>query len=147
MRRIKARVDTERLPRGADPHTHLKLGRGGLADVEWTVQPLQMKYGGRCPGCAPPRTLEALDAAHAADVIRPRTPRSWPTAWRLVSRLRNAITLVRGKPGDQLPRDAREKAAVASVLGYPAGGSDEMLNDYLRTTRRAHAVVERIFWG
>ena len=69
------------------------------------------------------------------------------TAWRLVSRVRNAITLVRGKPGDQLPRDAREKAAVASVLGYPAGSSDEMLNDYLRTTRRAHAVVERIFWG
>ncbi|MCW2791825.1 MAG: (Glutamate--ammonia-ligase) adenylyltransferase, partial [Nocardioides sp.] len=38
VRRIKARVDRERLPRGADPALHLKLGRGGLADIEWTVQ-------------------------------------------------------------------------------------------------------------
>ena len=147
VRRIKARVDTERLPRGADPHTHLKLGRGGLADVEWTVQALQMKYGGRHPELRTPRTLEALEAALAVDVIQPEDADELATAWRLVSRVRNAITLVRGKPGNQLPRDAREKAAVASVLGYPAGSSDEMLNDYLRTTRRAHAVVERIFWG
>ncbi|MGZ4450626.1 MAG: [protein-PII] uridylyltransferase family protein, partial [Nocardioides sp.] len=61
-------------------------------------------------------------------------------------RIRNAVTLVRGKPGDQLPRDPREKAAVASILGYAPGASDEMVNDYLRITRRAHAVVERIFW-
>ena len=68
-------------------------------------------------------------------------------AWRLVSRVRNAVTLVRGKPADQMPRDARERAAVAMVLGYETGSSDEMVNDYLRTTRRAHAVVERVFWG
>ena len=67
-------------------------------------------------------------------------------AWRLVSRVRNAVTLVRGKPYDQLPRDARERASVAGVLGYPQGSSDQMVNDYLRTTRRAHAVVERVFW-
>ena len=67
-------------------------------------------------------------------------------AWRTVSRLRNAITLVTGKSGDQLPRDARERAAVASILGYGPGRSDEMVNDYLRTTRRARAVVDRVFW-
>ena len=64
-----------------------------------------------------------------------------------VSRVRNAITLVRGKPGDQLPRDPRERAAVASVLGYPPGESDAMVNDYLRHTRRARAVVDRVFWS
>ena len=147
IRRIKARVDNERLPRGADPHTHLKLGRGGLADVEWTVQALQLKYGGRHPGLRTPRTLEALEAARGADVIRPEDADELAAAWRLVSRVRNAVTLVRGKPGDHLPRDAREKAAVASILGYADGSSDEMVNDYLRTTRHAHAVVERIFWG
>ena len=80
-------------------------------------------------------------------MIGPADADELATAWRLVSRVRNAVTLVRGKPGDSLPRDAREKAAVASLLGYQAGGSDAMVNDYLRTTRRAHAVVERIFWG
>ena len=66
-------------------------------------------------------------------------------AWRLVSRARNAVTLVRGKPSDQLPRDARERSTVAAMLGY--SGPDELLNDYLRTTRHAKAVVDRVFWG
>jgi glutamate-ammonia-ligase adenylyltransferase len=68
-------------------------------------------------------------------------------SWRRVSRVRNAVTLVRGKASDELPRDVRERAAVASILGYPAGSSDEMVNDQLRYTRLARAVVERIFWG
>jgi glutamate-ammonia-ligase adenylyltransferase len=147
VRRIKARVDAERLPRGADPHTHLKLGRGGLADVEWTVQLLQMRHAGRVEGLRTSQTLPALEAAVAADLIAPEDARTLAQAWRLVSRVRNAVTLVRGRPSDQLPRDSRERAAVARVLGYGQGASDQMVNDYLRTTRRAHAVVERIFWG
>jgi glutamate-ammonia-ligase adenylyltransferase len=147
VRRIKARVDRERLPRGADPQTHLKLGRGGLADIEWTVQLLQLKYAGQVAALRSPRTLTALAAAREADLLTAPDADSLDRAWRSVSRLRNAITLVTGKSGDQLPRDARERAAVASILDYGPGHSDEMVNDYLRTTRRARAVVDRIFWG
>ena len=146
VRRIKARVDDERLPRGADRHTHLKLGRGGLADVEWTVQLLQMRHAGTVEGLRTPQTLPALQAAAEADLISAEDAETLAEAWRLVSRVRNAVTLVRGRPSDQLPRDSRERAAVAQVLGYPQGASDQMVNDYLRTTRRAHAVVERVFW-
>ena len=146
VRRIKARVDDERLPRGADRQTHLKLGRGGLADVEWTVQLLQMRHAGAVPGLRTPQTLPALEAAAEASLISESDAETLAEAWRLVSRVRNAVTLVRGKPADQLPRDAQERAAVARVLGYPQGSSDQMVNDYLRTTRRAHAVVERVFW-
>jgi glutamate-ammonia-ligase adenylyltransferase len=147
VRRIKARVDDERLPRGADPQTHLKLGRGGLADIEWTVQLLQMQYAGRHDALQTPRTLRALTAATELGLLAPDDAESLTDAWRLVSRVRNAVTLVRGRPSDVLPGDARERAAVASVLGYGPGESDVMVNDYLRTTRRARAVVERIFWG
>ncbi len=146
VRRIKARVDRERLPRGADPQTHLKLGRGGLADIEWTVQLLQLRYAGRVEALRSPRTLSALAAAREADLLTTGDADALEHAWRSVSRLRNAITLVTGKSGDQLPRDARERAAVASILDYGPGHSDEMVNDYLRTTRRARAVVDRIFW-
>jgi [glutamine synthetase] adenylyltransferase / [glutamine synthetase]-adenylyl-L-tyrosine phosphorylase len=146
VRRIKARIDDERLPRGADPNTHLKLGRGGLADVEWTVQLLQMQHGGRHLQLQTSRTLDALNAAAEAGLLAAPDAAALTTAWRLVSRVRNAVTLVRGKPGDQVPRDPRERAAVASVLGYGPGESDEMVNDYLRTTRRARTVVERVFW-
>ena len=146
MRRIKARVDSERLPRGADPHTHLKLGRGGLADIEWTIQLLQMRYAGAVDGLRTSRTLEALAAAREADLISEDDAAVLQQSWRRVSRVRNAVTLVRGKPGDELPRDIRERAAVAAILGYPPGSSDAMVNDQLRYTRLARAVVDRIFW-
>ncbi len=146
VRRVKARIDRERLPRGADPKTHLKLGRGGLADIEWTVQLLQMRHAGTEPGLRTPRTLDALSAAGEAGLLSAEDADVLVRSWRTVSRVRNAVTLVQGKGSDQLPRDPTTKAAMAAVLGYPPGGSDEMVNDYLRITRRARAVVDRIFW-
>ncbi|WP_193609841.1 bifunctional [glutamine synthetase] adenylyltransferase/[glutamine synthetase]-adenylyl-L-tyrosine phosphorylase [Nocardioides lijunqiniae] len=147
VRRIKARVDKERLPRGADPQLHLKLGRGGLADIEWTVQLLQMQHAGRVPGLRTPQTLGALAGAAEAGLISEDDAEVLALGWRTVSRVRNAVTLVRGQAADELPRDARQRAAVASVLGYPPGATDEMVNDYLRRMRRARGVVERVFWG
>jgi glutamate-ammonia-ligase adenylyltransferase len=146
VRRIKARVDKERLPRGADPATHLKLGRGGLADIEWTTQLLQMRHGAEVAGLRTTRTADALRAAAEADLVAEDDAQTLIDTWRRVSRLRNAITLVRGKGSDQLPRDVRELGAVASILGYEAAESDALVNDYLRCTRRARAVVERVFW-
>jgi len=147
IRRIKARVDAERLPRGADPATHLKLGRGGLADVEWTTQLLQMQHAAAVPGLRTPRTLDALSAAVAADLLSGPDAEALSEAWRTASSLRNAVTQVRGRPADSLPRDARERAAVAHVRGYGPGKSDTMVNDYLRVARRARKVVERLFYG
>jgi glutamate-ammonia-ligase adenylyltransferase len=146
VRRIKARVDDERLPRGADPNLHLKLGRGGLADIEWTVQLLQLRHGAEVPGLRTPRTLPALEAASGAGLIERADADVLIGAWRLVSRVRNAVTLARGRGGDQLPTDPRERRAVAGIVGYPLDRADEFVNDYLRTTRRARAVVDRVFW-
>ncbi len=146
IRRIKARVDSERLPRGADPATHLKLGRGGLADVEWTVQLLQMKHAWHVEGLRTTRTLEALDAAVEAELLPREDAEALRQAWSTASRLRNAVILVRGRASDSLPRDPREKAAVAHLCRYGPGESDELVNDYLRVTRRARAVVDHVFW-
>jgi glutamate-ammonia-ligase adenylyltransferase len=147
VRRLKARVDDERLPRGADRALHLKLGRGGIADVEWTVQLLQMQHAGRCPGLRTTRTLDAMEAAVADGLLDRDDADSLATAWRTCSGLRNAITQVRGRPTDSLAGDPRERAAVAQIRGYAPGESDTMVNDYLRVTRRARRVVERLFWG
>ena len=147
VRRIKARVDDERLPRGADRATHLKLGRGGLADVEWTIQLLQMRHAGAVEGLRTTRTLDALQAAVEADLLSVTDAQALSTAWRAASALRNAITQVRGRPADSLPRDTRERAAVAHIRAYPPGESDRLVDDYLREARRARQVVERVFWG
>jgi len=147
IRRIKARVDAERLPRGADPATHTKLGRGGLADIEWTLQLLQLQHAGEHGELRTTSTLTGLAAATAVGVLDPEDAAALDTAWRTVTRARNASTLVRGKPTDQLPRAGRELAAVARALGYPPGTDPgEFVDDYRRTTRRARAVVERVFY-
>jgi glutamate-ammonia-ligase adenylyltransferase len=146
IRRIKARVDSERLPRGADPATHTKLGRGGLADVEWTVQLLQLRYGHAVAPLRTTRTLDALSAATEAGLADAGDAAAMHAAWRLASRVRNALTLVRGRPVDQLPRHGVDLAGVVSVLGESAGDDpQEFLDEYLRTARRARQAVERIF--
>ncbi|WAP60369.1 bifunctional [glutamine synthetase] adenylyltransferase/[glutamine synthetase]-adenylyl-L-tyrosine phosphorylase [Streptomyces sp. S465] len=147
IRRLKARMESERLPRGADPTTHTKLGRGGLSDVEWTVQLLQMRHGWAEPGLRTTRTRQALAAAHAAGLISTEDAQTLDEAWVLASRVRNAVMLVRGRPGDTFPTDVRELAAVGRYLGYGPGHVGEMLEDYRRTTRHARAVMERLFYG
>ncbi|MFE5661894.1 bifunctional [glutamine synthetase] adenylyltransferase/[glutamine synthetase]-adenylyl-L-tyrosine phosphorylase [Streptomyces sp. NPDC056517] len=147
IRRLKARMESERLPRGADPTLHAKLGRGGLSDVEWTVQLLQMQHGWVEPGLRTTRTREALRAAHAAGLIPTEEAQTLDEAWVLATRVRNAVMLVRGRPGDTFPSDPRELAAVGRYLGYEAGHVGEMVDDYRRITRRARAVVEELFYG
>ncbi|MDP9612462.1 bifunctional [glutamine synthetase] adenylyltransferase/[glutamine synthetase]-adenylyl-L-tyrosine phosphorylase [Streptomyces demainii] len=147
IRRLKARMESERLPRGADPTTHTKLGRGGLSDVEWTIQLLQLRHAWTEPGLRTTRTRQALAAAHAAGLIATEDAQTLDEAWVLASRVRNAVMLVRGRPGDTFPTDVRELAAVGRYLGYGPGHVGEMLDDYRRTTRHARAVMERLFYG
>jgi glutamate-ammonia-ligase adenylyltransferase len=143
IRRIKARVDSERLPRGADPALHAKLGRGGLADIEWTVQLLQLRYGYEQPDLRTTRTLPALEAARRAELVDGVDALSLSTAWTLASRVRNALMLVRGRPADELPRHGPELAGVVRILRAPEAGA--FVDDYLRTARRARQVFERLF--
>ncbi|MFD7818048.1 bifunctional [glutamine synthetase] adenylyltransferase/[glutamine synthetase]-adenylyl-L-tyrosine phosphorylase [Streptomyces sp. NPDC059785] len=155
IRRLKARMESERMPRGADRTLHTKLGRGGLSDVEWTVQLLQLRHGWAEPGLRTTRTRAALAAACAAELISAEDAAILDEAWVLATRVRNAVMLVRGRAGDTFPSDGRELAAVGRYLGYGPGPAEEeqaphtgdMLDDYRRTTRRARAVVETLFYG
>ncbi|GAB3453995.1 bifunctional [glutamine synthetase] adenylyltransferase/[glutamine synthetase]-adenylyl-L-tyrosine phosphorylase [Actinophytocola sediminis] len=147
IRRIKARVDTERLPRGADPVLHTKLGRGGLADVEWTLQLLQLRHAFAVPELRTTSTIDGLGAAAAAELIDQEDATALRAAWLLATRTRNALTLVRGKVTDQVPASGRDLAAVAAILRQTTDPDPgEFLDSYLRTMRRARAVVEQLFY-
>ena len=145
IRRIKARVDAERLPRGADPNTHTKLGRGGLADIEWTVQLLQLRHAHAVPALRNASTLQALDAIAAAELIPQSEVAQLREAWLTATRARNALVLVRGKPTDQLPGPGRQLNAVAVAAGWSNEDGSEFLDNYLRVTRRAKTVVNKVF--
>ncbi|MFG3657127.1 bifunctional [glutamine synthetase] adenylyltransferase/[glutamine synthetase]-adenylyl-L-tyrosine phosphorylase [Streptomyces sp. NPDC047706] len=146
IRRLKARMESERLPRGADPKLHTKIGPGGLSDVEWTVQLLQLRHGYELPGLRTTRTREALAAAREAGLISPEDAGTLDEAWVLATRVRNAVMLVRGRAGDTFPSHARELAAVGRYLGYGPGHVGDMLDAYRRTARRARTVVDSLFY-
>lgn len=145
IRRIKARVDAERLPRGADPNRHTKLGRGGLADIEWTVQLLQLRHAHNTPALHTTSTLDTLNAIAAAELIAQSEVELLRHAWLTATRARNALVLVRGKPTDQLPGPGRLLNAVAVAAGWHNDDGGEFLDNYLRITRRAKAVVLKVF--
>ena len=165
IRRIKARVEAERIPRGTDRALHLKLGPGGLSDVEWTVQLLQLHWSHAIHGLRTTRTLAALDAAVGGGLVETSDAAALRAAWSFAARIRNAIMLVRGRPGDTLPAKHDELTAVARLLGYkptepdpnhpgpsgPSSWSDTpaaaLEEDYRRTGRRARQVMDRLFYG
>jgi [glutamine synthetase] adenylyltransferase / [glutamine synthetase]-adenylyl-L-tyrosine phosphorylase len=147
IRRIKARVESERLPRGADPARHLKLGRGGLSDVEWLVQLLQLQHAGKHPELRTTSTVGALEAATQLGLLARDDADLLAAAWRLASRIRSANVIWSGKASDLLPSSRRDLEAVARWCGYEPGQAAALEEDYLRVSRRARAVFERIFYG
>ncbi|GAA3209752.1 bifunctional [glutamine synthetase] adenylyltransferase/[glutamine synthetase]-adenylyl-L-tyrosine phosphorylase [Oerskovia jenensis] len=150
VRRIKARVESERLPRGVDPSRHLKLGRGGVADVEWTVQLLQLQHAHEVAGLRTTSTIDALEAAALAGLVTPDDAATLGESWHLASRLRSALVLWSGRSGgptaDVLPHEIRALSGLARVIGDEESGA-ELEERYLRTARRARAVMERVFYG
>ena len=147
IRRIKARVENERLPRGADPSRHLKLGRGALSDVEWLVQLLQLEHAGTRPELRTTSTLPALDALAEAGLLPEADAAILREAWLLASRIRSANVIRGGRNPDVLPSSRQELEAVARWCGYGAGRGGVLEEDYLRITRRSRAVFERWFYG
>ncbi len=147
IKRIKARVENERLPQGVDPARHLKLGPGSLSDVEWLVQLLQLEHAHRVPEMRTTSTIAALRAAQAAGIVPESAADRLAAAWRLASRLRSANTLLSGQTSDVLPTDRKRLDGIGRLLGYPPRSATQVEEDYLGATRRARRVFERLFYG
>ncbi|MBV9252671.1 MAG: bifunctional glutamine-synthetase adenylyltransferase/deadenyltransferase, partial [Actinobacteria bacterium] len=139
VRRMKARVERERIPSGEDPQFHLKLGRGSLSDVEWTAQLLQLQHGVREPS-----TMAALVALRDAGYLEPTDADALAEAYRFCERTRNRLFLVRGAAGDALPTQPDQLAKLGRSLDM--SGAD-LREHYRRVTRRSRAVMERVFYG
>lgn len=146
IRRLKSRMETERIPKGVPRERHLKLGPGGLSDVEWTVQLLQLRHAYDHPGLRTTSTLPALRLLAQLELLPQGQAVRLEEAWVRASSLRDAIMLVRGRAGDALPADFRELAAISVLLGYGPGEASRLLDDTRRLLRRAGDVVDAVFW-
>ena len=147
VRRMKARIERERIPPGEDPQFHLKLGRGSLSDVEWTVQLLQLIHGAGDPALRTTSTVDGLARLTARGHLDPLDAEALQLAYRFCERARNLRYLLTGAPGDSLPTDGAEAERLARLLGYTHRPVTSLRDDYRRLTCRARAVVERIFYG
>ncbi len=148
IRRLKARMEAERLPRGAERALHTKLGPGGLSDVEnGSAQLLQLRHARpNTRNCARPEPAPPSPRRPARPALLDEQDATLlDEAWTHTSLLRNAITIVRGRPGDQVPTDARELAGIARYLGE-AVDSETLLDTHRRRARRARAAFERLFY-
>lgn len=145
MRRIKARMESERLPRGADVNLNTKLGRGGLSDVEWVVQLLQMQHGHEVESIRITSTIPALNQLEKEKLISSQDAQSLREAWNLATVMRNAQMLAKAKASDQIPTDVNELNAIAFAIHNKSHA--QLMEDYRRITRRARSVMERIFYG
>ncbi len=139
IRRMKARIERERMPPGEDPQFHLKLGRGSLSDVEFTAQLLQLQHRVAAPG-----TMVALEALELAGALAHDDRVVLGEAYRYCERTRNRWFLIKGQPDDSLPQSAQDLARLARSLGTTP---QELRDGYRRATRRSRQVVERVFYG
>ena len=147
VRRMKARVERERIPPGEDPQFHLKLGRGSLSDVEWTVQLLQLTHGAADPALRTTSTVDGLHTLAERGHLARRDADALEAAYRFCERARNLRYLLTSTPGDSLPTDGAEAKRLARLMGYTHQPVTELRDEYRRLTRRARTVVERVFYG
>jgi glutamate-ammonia-ligase adenylyltransferase len=143
--RLKGRMERERMPKGVDRTLHLKLGPGGLTDVEWVAQLLQLKYAHDHVDLRTTATLEALTAARKAGLLAAEEADVLIEAWREAVHARNAVMLTTGRASDLLPTAERPLRGVAQVLGYPADEASRLLDDHRERGRRTRAVVDEVF--
>ncbi|QPK80530.1 bifunctional [glutamine synthetase] adenylyltransferase/[glutamine synthetase]-adenylyl-L-tyrosine phosphorylase [Schaalia sp. ZJ405] len=150
IRLLKARMETERLPRGAEPARHVKLGPGGLTDVEWVVQLLQLREAGDNEALRTPSTVDAISALVDAGTLSTDDGNDLLNAWELASRIRAGNVLASGRMSgpriDMLPRETKDFIPLARLMGYSQGRENDLEDEWLRAARRARAVMDRVFW-
>lgn len=150
IRLLKARMENERLPRGANPQVHVKLGPGGLSDVEWTAQLLQLRYAADHAALRTESTVLGVDGLVALGIVQEEDGEDLRRAWNLAQAVRSANVLAAGQLQpervDVLPRQADIARRVSTILGYGPEGESELTEAWLYAARRARAVMERYFW-
>jgi glutamate-ammonia-ligase adenylyltransferase len=141
LRHIKRRVENERIRRSEDKALHLKLGPGGMVDVEFTVQLLQLNHGWDHPAVRHPNTLTALAALEAEDLVRAEDAEALRASYRFCTRARNALYLRSAVKCDTLPARSTQRADLDRLLHI-----EDSAEAFAELAAPARNVVERLFY-
>jgi glutamate-ammonia-ligase adenylyltransferase len=135
--RMRLRIERER---GADG-ANIKTGRGGLVDVEFLVQVLQLRHGHAHPALQTRVTTEALAALERAGILGPADAHALATGYAFLRMIESRIRLERDQPVEIVDGDAETLLALARRLGY--GGTDEEATAALRADHERHRAAIR----
>ncbi len=147
VRHLKARMEKERVPRGIEPRRHLKLGPGGLSDIDFSIALLQLQHGGEVGQVRVANALEAIRAAHESGLVSAEHAATLSAGYRFLSTLRNRLFFMAGRPVDALPNQPEQLEALGIAMGYVDQPRQELEEEFLRVTRRVRRVAEPLIYG
>lgn len=144
IRMMKARVESERLPRGIDPKLHLKLGPGGLSDIEWLVQIVQLNLAHERPELKTISTIEVLNLLPQVIGLPVSDVNDCKEAWLMASKLRNYLHIVESKDKDALILQPKTLSLLAYLLHEQT--PSQVLEHWLRLARRARKIFTQVVY-
>ena len=122
-----------------------KLGRGGLVDVEFAVQFLQLAHGSDHPDIRTPSTPRALAALLDEGLLAPAVHATLLRGYRYLRRLESRLRIVRDRSVDRLPETREELLRLARRMGYSGpGAGQELLAEYEATAAAVRAAFLRV---
>ena len=146
IRRMRERVEHERVRPPEAARFHFKLGFGSLADVQFAVELTQMRSGGAHPELRTRSTLDALEAAARLRLIEDAAALALGEAFVFLNDVKDALEIDRRVHADAIPAAPEEQLALARRLGYEEYPRQTFLEEYQRITRRARRAMERVFF-
>jgi glutamate-ammonia-ligase adenylyltransferase len=147
VRDVKHRLD-QKIAERAETERHVKLGFGGIREIEFVVQALQLRHSQRRPGLRHRGTLDALRALHEGGLLPEAELRELEPAYVFLRDVENKLQMVADTQTHTLPAEREALRACALRLGYtdgPAPAEELLLRDYRRHTTAAHRVFHRVF--
>jgi glutamate-ammonia-ligase adenylyltransferase len=137
IRHMRARLEETAAPRD------IKRGRGGMVDVEFLVQMLQLRHGGDNPRLRVPNTLQALSALREAGHLPRDDYEFFAESYRFLRRVESRLRLLHTGARDELPEDPAELAKLARGLGVPT--AEGLLADCMKRTSEIRRRFETYF--
>ena len=146
---IKRQIHAHKAHKGAHAEVQVaghdvKLGRGGIREIEFTTQVLQLIWGGRDPGLRDPTTLGALAALAAAGKIERRAAADLADAYGFLRQVEHRLQMVADRQTHRLPESAEELARIASFMGFASAEefSTALIGHLSRVERRYAGMFE-----
>lgn len=145
---MRHRMEVERAG-SAGKGAHVKLGSGGIVDIEFLAQYLQLRHGRTHPSLRTPSTLETLRALAAEDLLPAVDAAALEDSYRFLRRVENRLRIVADLSVNTLPVAPARLEKLAKRMGYRSQGAgsarEQFLDDYASHTGRVRAIYNRVF--